>query len=84
VHDGIGGHAAARQKGNSRLGVLNLSCSLRGSHPPRLIGLLIFASAFGFALLSARDYAGSWNDGSRLAAVQRGYPRADNDSRPSR
>ena len=59
-----------RQKGNSRLGVLNLSCSLRGSHPPRLIGLLIFASAFGFALLSARDYAGSWNDGSRLAAVQ--------------
>jgi hypothetical protein len=49
---------------------LNLSCSLRGSHPPRLIGLLIFASAFGFALLSARDYAGSWNDGSRLAAVQ--------------
>jgi hypothetical protein len=70
LHDGIGGHAAARQKGNSRLGVLNLSCSLRGSHPPRLIGLLIFASAFGFALLSARDYAGSWNDGSRLAAVQ--------------
>jgi hypothetical protein len=34
------------------------------------MGLLIFAAAFGFALVSARDYAGSWNDGSRLAAAQ--------------
>jgi len=33
-------------------------------------GLLIFAAALAFAVLSARDYAGSWNDGSRLAAIE--------------
>ena len=35
-----------------------------------MTGVLVFAAALGFALLSARHYAGSWNDGSRLAAVE--------------
>ena len=35
-----------------------------------MTGVLVFAAAFGFALLSARHFAGGWNDGSRLAAVE--------------
>ncbi len=33
-------------------------------------GLLVLAGAVTVALLSARGYAGSWNDGSRLATVE--------------
>ncbi len=40
------------------------------NNPPRLIGLLVLLAASLLALASARDYAGSWNDGSRLAAVE--------------
>lgn len=32
--------------------------------------LIVVAGAFAIAALSARNYAGSWNDGSRLAAVE--------------
>ena len=36
----------------------------------RFIGTLVFVAALGIALLSARDYAGSWSDGSQLASVE--------------
>jgi hypothetical protein len=37
---------------------------------PPLVGLLVLAGAAVVALCSARDYAGGWNDGSRLATVE--------------
>jgi hypothetical protein len=40
------------------------------SVPPRWIGVLIFLAAAVAAFLSARPYAGSWNDSSRLATVE--------------
>jgi hypothetical protein len=40
------------------------------SEPVRLIGALVFVTALGFALLSARDYAGGWRDGSQLATTE--------------
>jgi hypothetical protein len=43
--------------------------STRSEHP-HAIGTLVFIMALGVALLSARHYAGSWNDGSRLAATE--------------
>ena len=39
-------------------------------HQGRLVGLVVVFTAMGIALVSARPYAGSWNDGSRLAAVE--------------
>lgn len=37
---------------------------------PRAVSLLLLFAALALALLSARSYAGSWNDGSRLATVE--------------
>src|SRR5439155_20838072 len=37
-------------------------------HP--LIAFSVLAAAMLMAILSARDYAGAWNDGSRLATVE--------------
>jgi hypothetical protein len=47
-----------------------LEAKLSAPVPRPRPGLLIFAAALAFALLSARNYAGSWNDGSRLAAIE--------------
>src|SRR5436309_2084542 len=45
-----------------------------GSRSPNrgswLIGLFVLLGAGAVALFSARPYAGSWNDSSRLAAVE--------------
>ena len=45
----------------------NLSCSNRD---PRLLSLGVLAAALAIAAVSARPYAGAWNDGSRLATVE--------------
>src|SRR5438128_2102448 len=37
---------------------------------PRIISLLVLVGAVLVALVSARAYAGAWNDGSRLATVE--------------
>jgi len=34
------------------------------------VGLLVLIAAATIAIISARGYAGSWNDGSRLATVE--------------
>jgi hypothetical protein len=39
-------------------------------HDHPLVGAAVLAAALGVALVSAHDYAGSMNDGSRLAAVE--------------
>ncbi len=44
--------------------------SRRRIGPGWLAGALVLAAAFGLALVSARDYAGGWNDGSRLAETE--------------
>jgi hypothetical protein len=36
----------------------------------RLVGALVLTFSIGLALISALPYAGSWNDGSRLATVE--------------
>ena len=41
---------------------------VRRDHPIEAIGVLALAGLI--ALFSARDYAGGWNDGSRLATVE--------------
>jgi hypothetical protein len=47
------------------------SASLASPHrESRFVGLAVVLTAMGIALVSARPYAGSWNDGSRLAAVE--------------
>jgi hypothetical protein len=40
------------------------------SRTPPLLGCAVLAGALLVAVLGARDYAGSWNDGSRLATVE--------------
>ena len=45
----------------------NLSCFNRDS---RLLSLGVLAAALAIAAVSARPYAGAWNDGSRLATVE--------------
>lgn len=46
-----------------------LTAVFRGRRENRA-GFLVVAAAIAIALVSARDYAGSWNDGSRLATVE--------------
>ena len=41
-----------------------------GKSSTRAASALVVGAALAVALASARDYAGSWNDGSRLAAVE--------------
>jgi hypothetical protein len=40
------------------------------ARPPGLAGFLVLAAALALALAGSHDYAGSWNDGSRLATVE--------------
>jgi hypothetical protein len=46
------------------------TASDRSNAPRRLAGAIVLLSSAIIAFASARDYAGGWNDGSRLATVE--------------
>ena len=49
---------------------MNASCSPMHAQEYRLAARFVLTAALVVALVSARPYAGSWNDGSRLATVE--------------